>query len=215
MPNTAAPAPLRLFLMRHGETDYNNQSIMQGGGVDSKLNDTGHAQAAQFHAHYADTPFAAIYTSGLRRTLQTVQPFVRPGLRPVPLLELNEMSWGELEGQPRTPEVEHILHQALDTWASGNTHFAVRGGESPEQVWERAHAGIQFILGRHTQGGNVLICTHGRTLRILLSQLLGYGLPLMQRFAHANTGLNILRVSGNRYIPEVLNDTRHLHTIPA
>ncbi|MBX3102223.1 MAG: histidine phosphatase family protein [Bacteroidetes bacterium] len=201
--------------MRHGETDYNNQSIMQGGGVDSNLNEAGLQQSRLFHDHYRDTPFTAIYTSGLKRTLQTIQPFVRPGLRPMPLLELNEMSWGVLEGQPRTDEVERLLQQALTTWTGGNTYFAVRGGESPEQVWERAHSGIRHIMQKHTGGGNVLICTHGRTLRILLSQMLGYGLAHMQRFAHANTGLNILRVSGNRFIPELLNDTRHLTTVPA
>jgi len=182
---------------------------MQGGGIDSDLNEAGQQQARAFFEYYKETPFVACYSSGLRRTRQTLKPWAEVGLRPVPLLELNELCWGVLEGKQRDPQVNQLLSHAIQTWSGGDTHYAVRGGESPEQVWARLAPRMDYLLQQHTQG-NVLICTHGRTLRILLCQLLGYGLPQMQLFAHTNTGLNILRRSGDRFIPELINDTAHL-----
>lgn len=203
------PAPLRLFILRHGQTDFNRQDIIQGGGIDSDLNDTGREQSQLFYQRYRDTPFVAGYVSGLKRTRQTLAPWAEVGLRPLSLLELNELSWGVLEGKHRDEQTNEVIAHTLRTWGSGHTNYAVRGGESPEQVWDRVAPRLDYIINRHREG-NVLICTHGRTLRVMLSQMLGYGLRHMQRFPHENTGLNILRYSGGRYIPERINDTSHL-----
>ena len=57
----------------------------------------------------------------------------------------------------------------------------------------------------------MLVCTHGRLLRILLAGALGYGLHRMNMFPHENTGLNILRMNRHgRFMVERLNDLTHL-----
>lgn len=200
---------LRLFLLRHGETDYNLQKIVQGGGIDSDLNLTGYNQGEKFHKRYQSAKFDAIYCSGLKRTRQTLHAFSREGKEIISLEGLNEMGWGELEGKPFDP-VSHAAFLAMnEKWANGELNLALPGGESPQYVWERSSAAVLEIEKRH-KNGNVLICTHGRTLRILLSGMCGYGLDKMNWFPHENTGLNILRRQGTQWQFEKINCLQHL-----
>ncbi|WP_282456203.1 histidine phosphatase family protein [Chitinophaga sedimenti] len=64
-----------LYIIRHGETDFNRQGIVQGRGVNSDLNAMGVAQAEAFYEHYKHIPFDKVYTSSLKRTHQTVKKF--------------------------------------------------------------------------------------------------------------------------------------------
>ena len=57
-----------IYIIRHGETDYNRQGIIQGSGVDSDLNETGRIQAEKFFKAYHHIPFDKVYTSELKRT---------------------------------------------------------------------------------------------------------------------------------------------------
>ena len=64
-----------IYFVRHGQTEFNKQHIVQGGGIDSELNDTGIQQAQLFFEKYQDIPFEVILTSKLKRTHQTVNPW--------------------------------------------------------------------------------------------------------------------------------------------
>lgn len=198
-------------MIRHGETDFNRRGIVQGGGVDSDLNETGRRQAQAFFTSYCDTKFDSIYVSPLKRTHQTMQPWVEelgyslciePGL--------TELSWGVLEGKAPTQEDTRNFLQLKQDWQDGKLDLAVEGGESPNQCWARLEKVMERFKSRYL-GKTILVCSHGRTSRILLSVLSGRGLHLMEEFGHSNTGLNIIRLeeSGN-YVVEKLNDTRHL-----
>jgi len=57
-----------IYLIRHGETDFNRRGVVQGSGVDSDLNDMGRAQAQAFFQAYQHVPFEKLYVSGLKRT---------------------------------------------------------------------------------------------------------------------------------------------------
>ena len=49
--------PKEIYIIRHGETDYNRQGIVQGQGVDTSLNDLGRRQASAFFEHYRHIDF--------------------------------------------------------------------------------------------------------------------------------------------------------------
>ena len=66
----------KIYLIRHGQTDFNVQGIVQGSGVDSSLNAAGYEQASRFFAAYKHLPFDKVYTSTLQRTQQSVQGFL-------------------------------------------------------------------------------------------------------------------------------------------
>ena len=69
-----------IYLIRHGETDFNRQGVVQGSGVDSDLNELGQAQAEAFFQAYQHIPFDKVYTSALKRTHQSVKKFLRDEL---------------------------------------------------------------------------------------------------------------------------------------
>src|SRR5690606_28201169 len=83
-----------LYLVRHGETDYNRASIMQGRRVDARLNAVGRAQAAALARRFARAPLDAIYTSTLARARETALAVaaVQPEATFVELSDLEEMS---------------------------------------------------------------------------------------------------------------------------
>lgn len=202
--------PTRWYVIRHGQTEYNASNIVQGSGVDAPLDSTGRNQARRFFQHYRYIPFSAVYVSGLQRTFQTIEPFAQLGLPVIRLPELNEISWGELEGQQGTPVIRSIFQETIHRWSCGDLHYSVPGGESPLEVLERLKRALSHI-SETAPAGPILICSHGRTLRVMLAHLLGYGLQRMQYFQHDNTGLNLLAPLSNRHYAVKINDLTHLH----
>lgn len=201
----------RLYFIRHGETDFNLQNIVQGGGVDSDLNATGQRQGDLFFQRYQSVHFDKVYCTQLKRTYQTVQPFEGLGHEIHRLPELNELGWGVIEGQEASEEVVKKFKQINDCWNSGDLNACIEGGESPIQCWNRARTGIDHILAELPPNGKALVCIHGRISRIILSELTGYGMAYMNHFPHHNTALNLVRFhSKNRCIIERMNDLSHL-----
>lgn len=109
----------RLILLRHGETEHNLAMRLTGWG-DPPLNDTGHAQVAaatqRILANYGEERIRSLYSSPLRRTIETAQPLVlATGHTPVYYPDLRELYFGLVEGL--TPEeiiaqYPHMLEQA-------------------------------------------------------------------------------------------------------
>jgi len=201
---------LHLCIIRHAETDLNKQGIIQGGGVDSDINEHGKWQAERFYEHYKHIPFDAVYCSTLKRTQQTVQKFIEKSPWVEFLPDLNEISWGKLEGKLAT-EAQRIEYQKLImAWQGGNTEAKIEGGESALSVQNRLKKAFKKIHYNHAKG-NILICTHGRTLRILLCTLFNYDLGKMDLFfTHGNTCVNQVIYTGSAYIAVKINDTTHL-----
>ena len=86
-----------IYLIRHGETDFNLQGIVQGSGVNSSINETGKNQASQFYKHYKSIPFQVVITSNLNRTIETASPFIDSGIPHYIYPEFNEIEWGIFE----------------------------------------------------------------------------------------------------------------------
>jgi broad specificity phosphatase PhoE len=202
----------KIYLVRHGQTDFNLKGIVQGSGINSSLNERGRLQAAAFFNAYGNLKFDRIYTSALKRTVETVQPFIDAGIDFEQLEGLNEISWGSKEGQPITAEEDAYYHWMLKQWQQGKTALRIEGGESPEDVARRQLPAIAHIMGR-TQERSVLVCMHGRAMRILLCQLLNYPLRSMDTFEHENLCLYQLNHTGTLFTVEKFNHTKHLDLI--
>lgn len=202
----------KIYIIRHGQTDFNLQGIVQGSGVDSSLNAMGRAQAQAFFETYRAVSFDKIYTSALRRTTQTVQEFIRLGIPHESLSGLNEISWGSNEGQKITPEEDAYYHWMMKQWEDGNTSLRIQGGESPEEVAARQQLVLERIY-HHGPEETLLICMHGRAMRILLCQLLHYPLRSMDLFEHTNLCLYLLEFTGTMFRVNKYNDISHLKNV--
>ena len=134
-----------IYIIRHGQTDYNKQGIVQGRGIDSNLNDIGKAQANAFAQANKQVGFGAIYTSTLKRTHQTVAPTVEDtGLQPHQHEGLDEINWGIFEGKEKHTEEHKELYRILRLWNTGELHHKAPGGETPAEVWERQQPAIEL-----------------------------------------------------------------------
>ena len=200
--------PKKIVLLRHGQTDFNLNGIVQGSGVDSSLNENGQRQADAFFRAYRDYGFDALYTSALKRTHQTVQRFIEAGLPWEALKDLNEISWGKHEGQPITPEEDKYYQWMLRQWQLGDTSHKIEGGESPDEVAARLERALNLLKNSSAQ--KILVCMHGRAIRVMLCLMLNYPLKSMDVFEHKNTCVYELQFTGTMFHVLKHNDVEHL-----
>ena len=203
----------KIYLIRHGQTDYNLKGVVQGSGIDAPLNETGWKQAHAFYRHYREIPFRKVYTSVLQRSIQTVTPFLEDGLPHTRLEGLNEINWGVKEGKVANDEDHQYYKFIINSWKNGDTDLAIRGGESPRMVMERQKPALKAILD--DEGDPVLVCMHGRAMRILLCLMMGHDLSRMDEFGHANLCLYVLNYdySAQQFTLSRSNEQAHLQQL--
>lgn len=203
---------VRLFIARHGETDYNRKGLLQGRGIDASLNDTGKAQALALSEYLENYPADVLGSSTLKRAEETALYYGK--VRALGLKRyagLDEMDFGEFEGVPYQDAAEE-LKKISSAWKKGETGLKLPGGESPDEVFKRANESVMNLV--ETNGDKTLVLVvHGRLIRIILSEWLGLGLNNMDQIAHHNGGVNQLIFKNGRFEAVYLNKTDHLNNI--
>ncbi|MDA0907114.1 MAG: histidine phosphatase family protein [Bacteroidetes bacterium] len=186
-------AQRHLYILRHGQTDYNLNHKIQGRGINAPLNDTGRWQATRVAEVLRKKPLERLYSSGMDRAIQTAEAIEEvKGLQNSPFTELDEMDFGRLEGLDyNDDQVE--LQWMLQEWSKGNGEARATGGESAIEVFERANTKFQELLASAGPDESLAFVLHGRLIRILMSQWMGLGYEGMSRFAHHNACINYLK----------------------
>ena len=201
-----------LYIIRHGETELNRQGVVQGRGINSDLNDTGRAQAEAFYQIYKDVPFEKVYTSTLKRTHQTVHKFIESGLPWEQLSGLDELAWGEWEGKPASEHALSVFRDLVEKWRAGDYNAKFEGGESPAEVALRLQEAVDHIKSQ-VQEKLVLVCMHGRAMRLLFCVLTGKPFSQMADYPHQNTTLYKVTLSGDVFTITDFNNTDHLKAL--
>ncbi|MCZ2130872.1 MAG: histidine phosphatase family protein [Bacteroidia bacterium] len=198
-----------LYIIRHGQTDFNKRNIVQGSGIDSDLNTVGRLQAESFYDFYKDEGFDIVYTSGLKRAIQSVDSFIQNGFEHRIHLGLNEINWGVLEGKENSPQQRKIFDEIMKEWRMGNLDKAIENGETPRQLMHRQTQSLDDIL--KTDAKKILISSHGRALRSFMCLLTYQSQQNMHLFPHTNLGLYVLeQVDDRRFEIVMKNNTDHL-----
>ncbi len=201
-----------LYIIRHGETDLNKMGIVQGRGINSSLNETGLLQAQSFYNTYKHITFDHVYVSSLKRTKETVQGFIDDQIPYTSLADLDELAWGIWEGKPVTEESQIAFKYIAEQWQNGNYEAKFDGGESPIDVLTRLKNAMLHILSKPSEQ-MVLVCMHGRALRLLLCHLMNQELSEMLNYPHRNTVLYRLSYDGEKFQMIDFNSVKHLDTI--
>ena len=207
---------MTVYIIRHGETEFNQIGIVQGRGVDSDLNEKGHAQAAHFYRQYAEIPFDFVMVSSLKRTHQTVAPFVKQKKIPVQQFpDLDEISWGTNEGKEPTAEMSETFRKITSDWEKGIFDSKIENGESAAELNLRCLKIVLLLKSMAAKENpkrynNVLICSHGRTISCLVTLLRERPLSDINSFKNYNTGLYTFGYKNGKFIEDLKNDTRHL-----
>jgi len=204
-----SPTLKTLYIVRHGETELNRQGIVQGRGKDTDLNDEGRRQANKFFEAYKQVPFDKVYISKLKRTQQSIQQFIDLGIPYEKLEGLDELAWGVLEGQPATPANKAMFLKLIRHWLDGKLDEKFTGGESPNEVKARQLEAMETIMSRPEEK-TVLVCMHGRAMRLLMCVLLGKPLTEMESFPHQNLVLYKVTWDGSKYEIVDFNNAKHL-----
>ena len=196
----------KIYLIRHGQTDFNKSGIVQGKLVNASLNQTGIEQSHHFYSKYKMIPFDIVFTSTLKRSHESVHHFISQGLTSQQEAGLDEISWGDYDGKPLFSS--DYYKNMINHWNNGETHLRPTNGESPDDVTERLIPVIEKI--KNSEHKNVLICMHGRAIRILLCHLTNTPLKDMDLFPHHNLGLYEIEYTNNEFKLVQHNNIDHL-----
>jgi probable phosphoglycerate mutase len=160
-----------LYIMRHGQTDWNAKHKLQG-KTDIPLNDTGRAMALNAHNQYANVHIDVCYCSPLIRARQTAE-IVLEG-RNIPIItdeRLSEMSFGIYEGTKNyftdTSNPINVLFTQPEKYLT-----PIEGGESFTQLYSRTGKFLnEVIKPQLAQGKDILIVGHGAMNLSIINQI--------------------------------------------
>lgn len=197
----------RVFVIRHGETDWNAQRRWQG-HTPTGLNATGLTQAQAMAAHLSDRPIGNVYTSDLPRALQTATALADVlNLKPTVDIRWREIHAGIFQGLSND-EARQQYPQELNLWYSNDLEYIIPDGESRRQLGSRALAAWEDAL-RLADGSEIAIVTHGGTIWNLLRELFGTGWE-NGRNRVANTSITTLENSTGTWQLASFAETPHL-----
>jgi len=162
------------YIFRHGETDLNREGRWQGAGYDPELNASGRAQARQLTEKLRPLGVQIIYSSPLRRALQTAEIVADELHIPVVLNKgLIEGSFGVNEGRFHKDIVQTEEYKSWRNLDAEYIHFRFEGGESKYEIMQRMVSALSEIL--NTPETVIGISSHNAAIRYLA---LHYGLQL-------------------------------------
>jgi broad specificity phosphatase PhoE len=199
---------MRIYIVRHGATDWNERGIMQG-HAETPLNAVGRRQAERAAEALREVGIDRIVTSDLTRARQTAKAIATATNAPMACdVRLRERSFGDWEGI----SYEEFLQRSYSTAEEdGITCFEVRppGGESLADVWRRIEPVVREI---EAEDGRLALVMHGGSCATLLAQLVRASQPTVRSFRFDNASITELsrRPVEGLYVIVRYNDVAHL-----
>ena len=206
----------KVYLIRHGKTQWNLESRYQGANGDSPLLKDSYREIELLASSLQRIPFEHAYTSPLKRARVTAQALLNHLNPEIPLTiesRLKEFNLGKMEGMhfedvaAKWPEVLKNFRHHPDKYDESLVE-----GESFLEVIARFRAAIEEYC-RQYPNGNILVISHGAALNAAINALIGTPLAhLKDRGGLSNTSTTILITNDGRHFElEKWNDTSYLH----
>lgn len=206
----------KVYLIRHGKTQWNLESRYQGANGDSPLLKDSYREIELLASSLQRIPFEHAYASPLKRARITAQALLNHLNPEIPLTidsRLKEFNLGKMEGMhfedvaAKWPEVLKNFRHHPDKYDESLVE-----GESFLEVIARFRAAIEEYC-RQYPNGNILVISHGAALNAAINALIGTPLAhLKDRGGLSNTSTTILTTNDGRHFElEKWNDTSYLH----
>lgn len=160
---------MRLYIIRHGETEWNVKKLLQGGS-ETVLNENGRRLAVLTGEAMKDIFFDRVYSSPLHRAMETAQLVVGDrDVEIIPESRIREISFGIYEGKCYHPDHMEVPAEMIDTFFHHPEEYQVpEKGESFEEILARTNDFYnELIQKKDLQSANVLISAHGCAVRAL------------------------------------------------
>ena len=199
---------MNLILIRHGETDWNRSGRCQG-VADIALNENGKQQARELANSLKDHKITAVYSSHLKRALETAEHIAEHHDLDVRIeRDLHEMNQGDLEGLS-FPDIRDRYADVLLKWRESPETLRLPNGESLIEVQDRAWSVIEKVQREH-MGETVVAVSHNLTIITLLCKITGVGLKGFREFNVQATSKNVIVSENGDIRVDVINDISHL-----
>ena len=206
--------PIKLILIRHGESDGNVQGIFSG-FQDVDLTEKGIWQAKRLAYRLKELPVDLVYCSDLKRAQRTAEIIFKDrGIDIITNSKFREINFGAWEGYT----FEEVMSKYGDgievkSWLENiNVEVSIPQGESLVDLNNRVMTELNRILEEHKRADKDktvgLVC-HGGTIRVILCNALNIELKYMWNIEQSSTALNIINYYNKAFVT-LINDTSHL-----
>ena len=167
---------MKLYFVRHGRTEWNEEGRIQGANGDSPLLESSIQQLEALGQHLSQTYFDAAYSSDLPRAVHTAQILLKQNQHPITLQEvpaLREWRLGRLEGR-KIMELKALYPEEMEAFRHdlSQFHHELFDAESLSDTTKRTCDFVKNLKGKEFD--TVLIVGHGANLTASIRTLLGY-----------------------------------------
>ena len=199
----------KIFLIRHGETEWNKTGRLQGNS-NVKLSETGIRQAQLLAEKTPFLPVDAVYSSDLIRAVDTAKILAAKFNLPVTEMRgLRETNFGDWEGRYIGALVEEFPDDFGNLFVKPDK-VKPPGGETFLECQARVMNALDEIIAEH-ENQNVVVVSHGAAIRLIICAALDVRIRKMWSITQFNTALNILVADEGNFRVELLNNTSHLY----
>jgi broad specificity phosphatase PhoE len=196
-----------LILARHGQTEWNVGKIFRG-RADVNLDEVGARQAELLGKYLSNYELEAVYSSPLKRALDTatiVARYQKVGVHTAEgLIDFDYGKWQSLSEQ----QVKRLYPALLNEWHSSPHKVRMPDGESLDDTRGRVIESLTGVLSKHQ--GRVLLVSHRVVLKVLICSLLGLDNSHFWNISQDVCGITVFNYVDGRFVLTRHNDTSHL-----
>lgn len=199
--------------MRHGQTEWNRVERFRG-RADLSLNETGVKQAEAAAASLRGQQVAAIYSSPLKRAIQTADAIaLQLKLRVQPLEGLIDIDFGSFQGLS-AEEARKKDNKLLIMWLEKPHLARFPKGESLDIVRRRVLAAVDGLAAKH-KDQTVIMVSHKVVCQVLMCAMLGLDNSHFWQVRQDVNAINIFEMRDGASLVTLVNDTCHLKSLSA
>jgi broad specificity phosphatase PhoE len=200
----------KLILARHGQTMWNVEKVFRG-RADVSLDEVGTKQAELLGKYLSNWELEAIYSSPVKRALDTANIIVSYQKVTVRIAEgLTDFDFGEWQSLSEQ-EVSRLYPDLLNEWHNHPNKVRMPRGESLEDVRKRAIEVVNEVLSKYQ--GTIALVSHRVVLKVLICYLLGLDNSHFRNISQDVAGITIFHYADGRFILTRHNDTSHLREL--
>ena len=200
---------IRLYLIRHGETEWNKARRFQG-WTDIQLSAEGEEQARLLGERFIKIKIDEIYASPLKRAVATAKPIAEvQGLDVITKDNFKEINFGEWEGMT-APEISAKYGKDFDDFIVAPEKGVFPGDISFDRVTSRIKIGLDEIL-EGKKDKNIVIVSHGGIIRLMIKYLMQFDGEWYNKTWIDNTAISLVEIRKHGTLMRVLNDSSHLN----
>lgn len=181
---------MRLILVRHGQTEWNQLGRIQG-RTDIPLNDTGIMQARAAGEWLSQRRIDAVYSSPMQRAFDTATEIARPhGLPVISIDDIIEIDFGLWE-EKTADELKKLYPEYWNDWSwhLDEEKSANMQAESAYTILNRVKRALNSIFEENTAGSTAVVVSHTMPIKLIMANAIGLPLKSLQSIKVGNCGI--------------------------